>query len=114
MRILNTTTVTPYTWQGTCTAWPLVDTAHTSIKHEHMPAGSAEVPHIHEKTHQVFFVLSGQLVLDIDGQDITLSHHDAVEIPPRTPHQAKTTHDADATFLVISTPSDPTDRTDLT
>jgi len=110
MRIVNKSNVEPTTWQSVCTAWPLVECEDMSVKHEHMPSGTAEARHVHTSSRQFFFVLSGELTLEVDGNDYVLSVHDGLEVAPQIAHQAKNTSDLDVTFLVISTPSTIHDR----
>lgn len=99
-----------YLWGGDCDGWHLVKNQNLSVIHERMPVGRAEQRHYHEQARQCFFVLSGQLTMALNGERVTLTAGEAIEIPPLAPHQARN----DVEFLVISQPTTRGDRVDLT
>lgn len=99
-----------YIWGANCDGWKLVAGADLSVIHERMPPGTQEVRHYHRKARQFFFILSGQAVIEMDGQMHTLNPHDGLEIPPQVPHRIHNRSDEDIEFLVISHPTTVGDR----
>lgn len=99
--IRRLTNVPHYTWGRMCDGWHLLDGADLSVIQE-------RVPHL-------FFVLAGQLNIQIDRLTHTLAAGDAIEVPPGRPHRVRNSAaaGADASFLVISAPSTRGDRQDL-
>ncbi|WP_239974304.1 cupin domain-containing protein, partial [Cronobacter sakazakii] len=82
--------------------------------HERMPVGRAEQRHYHEQSRQCFFVLSGELTMALNGEHVTLTAGEAIEIPPLAPHQARNDGQETVEFLVISQPTTRGDRVNLT
>jgi mannose-6-phosphate isomerase-like protein (cupin superfamily) len=78
-----------------------------------MPAGTAEVRHLHRTSRQLFFVLSGRLSIEHDGSELDLSPHDALEIPPGVAHCVRNPGPLEAHFLVISAPPSHDDRIEV-
>ncbi|MDU4698317.1 MAG: cupin domain-containing protein [Paenibacillus sp.] len=99
-----------YVWGGNCDGWRLLDQEDYSIIHEKMPPDSQEVRHFHEKAEQFFFVLSGRLQIELDGNLHELHPHEGLEIPANTPHQAINRSAEAVEFLVISRPNTRGDR----
>lgn len=102
-----------YIWGEACDGWFLEQDAERTIIQERMPAGTSEKKHVHHKAKQFFFMLSGEAVMWIDGQEIKLQKHDGCTINPGTPHQIRNDSHVDNEFIVISTPSTKGDRTEL-
>ncbi|PQV85578.1 cupin domain-containing protein [Cronobacter sakazakii] len=103
-----------YLWSGDCDGWHLVKNQNLSVIHERMPVGRAEQRHYHEQSRQCFFVLSGVLTMALNGERVTLTAGEAIEIPPLAPHQARNDGQEAVEFLVISQPTTRGDRVDLT
>ena len=101
-----------YTWGGDCDGWRLLPRSDLNVIHERMPAGRAEVRHHHSVSRQFFFVLSGVLTMEIEGERHALTQGEGIEVPPQAPHQAMNRSDRDVEFLVISHPTTRGDRTD--
>lgn len=99
-----------YSWGDNCDGWHLVKSPHLSVIQERVPAGSFEVRHYHEKSHQFFFVLSGQATLEVNGQKFLLNAQEGMEVPPNTPHQLLNESNEDVNFLVISQPPSHSDK----
>ncbi|EKC5748756.1 cupin domain-containing protein [Cronobacter sakazakii] len=102
-----------YLWGGDCDGWHLVKNQNLSVIHERMPVGRAEQRHYHEQSRQCFFVLSGVLTMALNGERVTLTAGEAIEIPPLAPHQARNDGQEAVEFLVISQPTTRGDRVDL-
>lgn len=102
-----------YLWGEQCDGWRLVNREDQSIIHEKMPAGTSEARHIHEKAKQFFFVLSGQMTIEVDGIVHTLNAQEGIEVLPHTPHQVFNQSGQPIEFLVISQPNTIGDRINL-
>lgn len=100
-----------YVWGDVCDGWRLVDRPALSVIHERMPPGSREERHRHDQSRQFFFVLAGELTLEVDGSTHILQPHQGLEIAPLSPHQAMNAGPAVVEFLVISQPTTRGDRT---
>lgn len=111
--IQNEENVERYTWGDVCDGWRLLDRPDLSVIQERIPPGAGEVTHVHERARQVFFVLRGQLRIDIDTVAFFLGVGDSLEIPPGEVHRVRNGAATDAVFLVISSPSARGDRTNL-
>ncbi len=61
----------------------------------------AEVRHHHERAHQFFFVLAGEVTIDVDGAIEVLAASQGREVPPRADHLVSNNGSADAVFVVV-------------
>jgi quercetin dioxygenase-like cupin family protein len=104
-----------YIWGGICDGWRLVDKPQLSVIEERMPPGSAEQRHFHAQARQFFYVLQGELTMEVEGRVHVLRAGQGIEIAPGERHQAQNPAVAgtsvEARFLVISSPSSRVDRT---
>jgi mannose-6-phosphate isomerase-like protein (cupin superfamily) len=107
---ISTVNAEHYTWGEVCDGWHLVKQSSLSVIKEQMPPGAAEVRHLHRRARQFFYVLSGVLVIDVDGLPIDLGPGDGLEIAPGVAHQVKNQSVADVEFLVVSHPHGHGDR----
>jgi mannose-6-phosphate isomerase-like protein (cupin superfamily) len=99
-----------YIWGDSCDGWHLVKSKELSVIHERMPVNTSEVRHFHNHSRQFFFVLSGTVTLEVNGERIILNPQEGVEIKPLTPHQMINDSNKDVEFLVISQPTSKGDR----
>jgi mannose-6-phosphate isomerase-like protein (cupin superfamily) len=99
-----------YLWGEVCDGWHLVRGEHLSVIEERMPPGSQEQRHFHQKSRQFFYVIEGELTLEVEGRIHTLVLRQGLEIAPGKPHQAFNRSGRDARFLVISQPPSHGDR----
>ena len=99
----------PRRWGDKSVAHDLIDSPGRRVSYEHMPPGETETTHRHRRAHQVFHVISGTLLIEVDGQVLHARERDTIEVPPDTAHRAFTEHDA-ATFVVFASPSTRGDR----
>jgi mannose-6-phosphate isomerase-like protein (cupin superfamily) len=68
-------------------------------------AGSAPGPyHLHEQVENVYYVIEGDVVIRIDGEDHRVQPGSVVFIPPGIPHSATNVGDTDARLLEIYAP----------
>ena len=75
-----------------------------------MPSGTAEVRHRHLRARQFFYVLAGQLELEVEGTRHRLESGMGLEIAPGAAHQVCNRGAHEAVFLVISQPPSHGDR----
>jgi uncharacterized cupin superfamily protein len=107
MRVISRSNAEHYTWPSAigadlCDGWHLHRTEALSIIEERMPPGSAEQRHLHQRTMQFFYVLAGELIIELDGEEHRLMPSTGLTIPTQTPHQVINRSGEDARFLVIS------------
>ena len=107
---INIETAPHYVWGGNCDGWHLVQTPDLSVIQERVPPGGQETRHSHGRARQFFFVLSGEAVLELDGERHVLPAQSGLEVPPGAPHQLRNESASDLWFLVISQPMAQGDR----
>jgi quercetin dioxygenase-like cupin family protein len=100
--MISPATAPRYTWADVCDGWKLVDAPSLSVIQERMPTGTQEVRHKHSRVRQFFYVLRGELTLDVDSAVQVISAGSGVEVQPGQVHQARNESGADVEFLVIS------------
>jgi mannose-6-phosphate isomerase-like protein (cupin superfamily) len=103
-----------YRWGGSCDGWRLVDGNSLSVIQEHMPPGTFEVRHAHQRAQQFFFVLDGILTIEFEHTTVELRASQGEHIPPGKVHQVRNDSDRDVEFLVISEPTAQGDRIEQT
>ena len=113
MSVRNKENAEHYTWGDGCDGWRLLSREDLSVIQERIPPGLGEVMHYHTRARQLFYVIEGQLEIEHSGQTSLLAPGDSLEIAPMQPHCVTNTSDADAHFLVISSPSTTSDRVNL-
>lgn len=102
-----------YQWGKQCDGWYLVKRQDMSVIHERMPPDRREARHFHSRSRQFFFVLSGELTMELEGEQHRLTAQQGLEIPPGEAHQAQNLSAEPVEFLVISHPTTRGDRTEL-
>jgi len=93
-----------------CDGWHLLRSEELSVIEERMPPGTAEQRHLHHRSRQMFYVLAGELTMELDGEHHQLLPGEALEIAPGKAHQAINRGEADTRFLVTSQPPSHSDR----
>ncbi|MGC2160676.1 MAG: cupin domain-containing protein [Silvibacterium sp.] len=99
-----------YVWGGVCDGWHLLRSEGLSVIEERMPPGAQEQRHFHVRARQFFYVLEGELTMELAGQHHLLAAGNGLEIAPGEPHQAMNQADHDVRFMVISQPPSHGDR----
>jgi len=61
-------------------------------------------PHTHQVQEQVYHVLEGEGLMEIDGERRVVRRHDVIFIPPGVEHGIANSGLVDLVFLVITTP----------
>ena len=109
-RITSASNATHYTWGQDCDGWHLVRAAGLSVIEERMPPGTREQRHFHQQARQFFYVLDGELAMELNGEMLTLRSGEGVEIAPGEAHQAQNLSEGEVRFLVVSQPPSHGDR----
>jgi mannose-6-phosphate isomerase-like protein (cupin superfamily) len=63
--------------------------------------------HSHKVQEQIYHVLEGEALIDIDGERSLVRRHDVIHLPPGAEHSIQNTGLSDLVFIVVTTP--PTD-----
>ncbi len=101
-----------YRWGVDCDGWHLVKDAQLSVIEEFMPPGAAEIRHHHERSQQFFYILTGEVLMEINGENMLIPAGSGVRILPGTRHQIRNPSSGPVRFLVISQPPSHGDRID--
>lgn len=99
-----------YVWGGVNDGWHLVKRDDLSVIRESIKPGASEVRHYHVHARQFFYVLAGELTMEVDGQMHRLTVGQGIEIPPGMPHQAQNRREVAVEILVTSAPKSHGDR----
>jgi mannose-6-phosphate isomerase-like protein (cupin superfamily) len=78
---------------------------HQSLAEARLPPGQATTPHYHRRTEEIYYILSGQGAMQIEGETRQVGPGDAIAIPPRAKHQITNTGDAPLVFLCCCAPA---------
>ena len=115
-RVVSTETAEHYRWggkdQAASDAWYLLRSSGMHVIEEQMPPGALEARHFHMQARQFFYVLEGELTVEIERRYTTLKRGEGIEIAPTQHHQALNRGAAPVRFLVISQPPSHGDRTE--
>ena len=99
-----------YQWGDLCDGWHLLKQPKLSVIQERMPSGTQEIKHYHNQAEQFFFVLEGELFIEMNGEEYILKSKDGLHIPPKATHQVKNISEYYVEFIVISAPPSHSDR----
>jgi mannose-6-phosphate isomerase-like protein (cupin superfamily) len=116
-RIASSQSAEHYKWGGPhgidCDGWHLVKMPDLSVIEELMPPGTSETRHSHRHARQFFFVLEGELTLEVEHDDFVLHAGEGLEILPGQRHQAWNRSTGSVRMLVTSQPPSHGDRINL-
>ncbi len=113
MAVISTATAERYGWGSGCDGWHLVRADDLAVIEEYMPAGATERRHRHERVRQFFYVLEGELTMEVEGEKHLISARSGLEIAPGCAHQAINCSPAEVRFLVVSQPPSHGDRQEI-
>jgi len=108
--MISTRSAEHYTWGADCDGWHLVRTAQLSVIEERMPAGASEARHSHVHARQFFYVLEGELTMEVEHRVFEIRAGEGIEVSPGQRHQAQNKTARDLRFLVTSQPPSHGDR----
>lgn len=60
--------------------------------------------HVHKVQEQVYHILDGEGLMEIDGQKTVVRQHDVIFLPPGAWHSIRNTGLGNLTFIVVTTP----------
>ena len=109
-KIVSTENAEHYIWGDNCDGWHLVKTPDLSIIEERMPPGTSEVRHHHVRARQFFYVLEGELTMEVEHHSFDLKAGEGIEVSPGQSHQALNRSQAPVRFVVTSQPPSHGDR----
>ncbi len=114
MKPISSANAENYKWGGPagtdCDGWFLVRTPEINIIEERMPAGASETRHVHVHARQFFYVLEGELTMEVNGEDVVVRAREGVEVAPGSIHQATNRSLGTTRVLVTSQPPSHGDR----
>jgi mannose-6-phosphate isomerase-like protein (cupin superfamily) len=120
MKVISTANAEHYAWSSAiqssaidatqCDGWHLHRSEALSVIEERMPPGAAEQRHLHQRATQFFYVLAGELIIELNGEEHRLAPCTGLTVSAETPHQVFNHGSEDARFLVISQPPSHGDR----
>jgi mannose-6-phosphate isomerase-like protein (cupin superfamily) len=102
-----------YVWGGKNDGWYMINRRDLSIIQERMAPGGEEIRHYHRKSRQFFYVLSGTLTMDVDGDASEVTAGQGIEIVPGKTHKARNASAAPLDMLVVSMPNSHGDRVEV-
>lgn len=111
-KVISPANAEHYLWGNQCDGWFLVRTPELNIIEERMPPGTSEARHHHERARQFFFVLEGELTMEVEHHDFIVRAGEGIEIAPGQSHQAINRGNAPLRILVTSQPPSHGDRID--
>ena len=110
MSIVSTANAQHYQWGQSCDGWHLLVLDDLSIIEECMPSGSFEQRHRHERARQFFYVLEGEVAIELEGVVHRLHPGEGLHVPPGSAHQVRNEGASDARFVAVSSPKSHGDR----
>ncbi|KAA0550059.1 cupin domain-containing protein [Bacillus sp. BGMRC 2118] len=99
-----------YKWGADCEGWIFASNDTQTMILERMPPHTREQRHYHKYAKQLFFIIQGTAVIEIDGEAFILHEQEAIEIEKGLPHQIVNNSGEDIVFFVISQPPTVNDR----
>lgn len=61
-------------------------------------------PHAHKTQEQIYHVLKGEGLMEIEGESRVIREHDVIFLPPGTTHAISNSGLVDLVFLVVTSP----------
>lgn len=109
-KIVSTANAEHYAWGNNCDGWYLVRAPELNIIEELMPQSTSETRHHHVRARQFFFVLEGELTMEIEHHEFVLKAGEGIEIAPGQSHQAQNRSLKPLRIMVTSQPPSHGDR----
>ena len=101
-----------YRWGDQCDAWYLVKDLQLHVIEEVMPPGAAEIRHHHERAQQFFYILTGEVLMEIEGETTLVPAGSGIRVLPGMRHQIRNPSSGPVRLLVVSQPPSHGDRQD--
>ncbi len=64
--------------------------------------GQGTIPHYHENMEEIYYVISGQGLMTIDGDTELVDEEDIIYIPPNKNHSIRQTGDLPLRYITVS------------
>jgi mannose-6-phosphate isomerase-like protein (cupin superfamily) len=102
-----------YQWGDNCDGWHLLKNDSLSVIQERMPAGTFEMRHFHQRSQQLFYVLSGTAKFELEGEVFLLNPGESIHVEKGKKHCITNPGIEDLGFMVISEPKAHGDRVEV-
>jgi len=77
---------------------------HQSLAEATLPRGAATTPHRHPRAEEIYYILSGNGEIVIEGRSAAVGPNTGILIPPGACHQIRNTGQVDLVFLCCCAP----------
>lgn len=84
-----------------------------SVIRETMPPKASESLHKHIKSQQFFFIVKGEALFELDGEQYPLKANEGIHVKPNQVHCITNSGEVNLELLVISEPHSHADRIDI-
>lgn len=95
----------PYTTKDGSIIREIMRAANQSLAEATVAHGQATALHYHRETEEIYYVLSGRGLMNIEGEERHVGAGDAVLIPPGWRHTIRNEETEDLVFLCCCAPS---------
>jgi mannose-6-phosphate isomerase-like protein (cupin superfamily) len=99
-----------YRWGSDCDGWHLVKDENLSVIEEFIPSGASEARHYHGNAQQFFYILSGEVLMEVEGKTTLVRSGSGIRVLPGARHQISNPSSGPVRLLVISQPPSHGDR----
>ena len=115
MTLQNLAAQPPFTTKDGSTIRSILDRSNAPVQHQSLaeatlPPGTATQRHFHRLSEELYFLLEGTGLIEINGSSQPVAPGDAILIPPGAWHQITATSPTPLRFLCYCAP--PYDHTD--
>ena len=102
-----------FAWGDDCHGWWLKKNGDFTVIFESMPKDTSEIAHFHEYSEQFFYVIEGELVIEVETVQHRLKKQESIIIAPKMVHRVFNDSDCIVKFLVVSCPDSHQDRVNI-
>ena len=100
---------TPFTTADGSTIRSLLDRTNAPVENQSLaeaslPPGGATQRHYHRLSEEFYYILEGDGIMEIDGEELPVGPGDAILIPPGAWHQIRTGADRGLRLLCCCAP----------
>jgi len=109
MEVINREHCTPFVTKDGSIIRELLAHRNSAIRNQSLaeatvPPGVITQLHYHPKTEEIYYILSGSGLMEIDGQTRPVGPGDAIAIPPGRKHRIHNPSQTDLVFLCCCAP----------
>ncbi len=118
MDIVNRDNVPAFVTKDTSIIREILAPRNSSIQRQSLaeatlPPDATTEAHVHPKTEEIYYILSGTGLMRIRDEERAVGPGDGIAIPPGSPHQIRNTGGVDLVFLCCCVPAYEHDDTVL-